>query len=216
MGAIRESNVKKTSNITQYVSTVRTALEKLNLSTEYSQSQIKDGYSDFNNPRSKIRKADDGLFGLSLGRYLATDGSIKHHSAPYKEAAKEDDQPINDPLYYVCKKYIQLSNSARKRGLDFDLSLYDIRKLIDTEKCYYTGVKLTTPVHLELTQLDRTVDRKDPNKGYVKGNVVACCHMANQFKAKIEYEFDEIANRKQVCKIVHKMFCDRRFPYALL
>ena len=89
----------------------------------------------------------------------------------------------------IAKKYLRLSNGARDRGLEFDLSLADVKKLLNTKRCFYTGVKLD-PVAED--QKDRTsFDRKDPKKGYVKGNVVACSYEANQFKSTFEHKIHD-------------------------
>lgn len=81
----------------------------------------------------------------------------------------------------VAEKYLQLMKSAEKRGKEFSLTIADVRKLVSTKRCYYTGVELSQ------TDGDRfmTVDRIDNEKGYVKGNVVACTHWANQIKNQL-------------------------------
>ena len=67
----------------------------------------------------------------------------------------------------VARKLVNLSNSAKSRGKEFNLNLTSIRNLMKAKHCYYTGVKLTNS--------NRTIDRVDNDKGYVIGNVVACC-----------------------------------------
>ena len=79
--------------------------------------------------------------------------------------------------YDVAKKYLQLQESARKRGKEFNITLSDVRTLLKKKVCHYTGMKFT-----DTENLKRTIDRVDNTKGYVKGNVVACSHIANQLK----------------------------------
>lgn len=77
----------------------------------------------------------------------------------------------------VAQKYLSLRSSANRRGKEFNLTLSDVRTLLKKKTCYYTGLKFTDEVNYQ-----RTVDRVDNTKGYVKGNVVACTHIANQLK----------------------------------
>lgn len=74
----------------------------------------------------------------------------------------------------VLENQLHYMKSAKKRNLDFNLTKGDIRKLLTRKTCYYTGEPLTDN--------NRSVDRLDNRKGYVKGNVVACTVKANQLK----------------------------------
>lgn len=88
---------------------------------------------------------------------------------------------------YVAKKLQLKAEDARKRGLDFKLTYTSMRNLMKAKRCYYTGLPLTMPrPGEEPSASDRTIDRVDSNKGYVPGNVVACCHAFNEMKSKIE------------------------------
>lgn len=80
----------------------------------------------------------------------------------------------------VAEKYVHLFKSAKRRGKDFDLELRDVHNLMKQKQCFYTGEAFT-----EGGDLSRTIDRIDCDKGYVKGNVVACTHLANQMKAQL-------------------------------
>ena len=77
----------------------------------------------------------------------------------------------------ILIKRLQLLRSAKKRNLDFNLSDEDVEELLKRKTCYYTGARFTSS-----SDYCRTVDRIDNKKGYVKGNVVACTHGANQLK----------------------------------
>ena len=48
--------------------------------------------------------------------------------------------------------------------------------------CYYTGRKMTISGYHKGVREAVTVDRKNPNRGYVKGNVVLCCSFINRMK----------------------------------
>lgn len=74
----------------------------------------------------------------------------------------------------VGEYWVKLRTSALRRGKDFNLTFSDVRKLMLKKKCEYTGAPLIG--------VNRTVDRLDPNKGYIKGNVYAVSPQANQAK----------------------------------
>lgn len=69
----------------------------------------------------------------------------------------------------VAKKMVNIHSSASSRNIEFGLTFEDVRKLLEYETCYYTGVPFT-----EEGNNARSFDRVDNNKGYVTGNVVAC------------------------------------------
>lgn len=70
-------------------------------------------------------------------------------------------------------------NSAKRRGLDFKLSLSDFEKLMDpSSKCSYCGA-----CH-ELTKVRGRLlyDRIDNTKGYTSDNVAISCNTCNRWK----------------------------------
>lgn len=102
----------------------------------------------------------------------------------------------------VARKYIQLQDSARKRCKEFSLSLVDVRTLLKKKTCHYTGMKFS-----EEPNLKRTVDRIDNTKGYIKGNVVACTHIANQLKEMLVENKDSPfkGNTKALKKFINSL-----------
>lgn len=102
----------------------------------------------------------------------------------------------------VVSKYCSIKSSAKSRGIEFNLSLTSVRNLLKSKKCYYTGE--TFGQHVK-----KSFDRKNPSKGYVKGNVVACSEKFNLFKERIEHMDSKasarlIKNLQMVHKTVHK------------
>lgn len=71
---------------------------------------------------------------------------------------------------------------SQKKGLAFDLDLDFLTGLFDEQggRCYYTGERMMIAGELSLFSL--SVDRKVPEKGYTKGNVVLCCNAVNTMK----------------------------------
>jgi hypothetical protein len=91
----------------------------------------------------------------------------------------------------VANKLRRKAQDAKTRGIEFSLTFQSMKNLMKAKRCYYTGIVLTEPVGLQDGDTgrgasDRTIDRIDGSKGYVPGNVVACCNAANNIKAQLE------------------------------
>lgn len=82
----------------------------------------------------------------------------------------------------VAKKMLSIEQSAKSRGLDFDLDFYEVKRLLLAKRCYYTGVILNDDTG---SPNKLSFDRIDNSKGYVHGNVVACAEKFNQLKANL-------------------------------
>ena len=82
----------------------------------------------------------------------------------------------------IVNKWLHLRKSADKRDKEFNLSISDVRSLMRRKTCAFTGVVLVDTYVGETPPNLRTIDRLDNDKGYVRGNVVACSHYINQAK----------------------------------
>jgi hypothetical protein len=89
------------------------------------------------------------------------------------------------PDIEVAKKMINLQQSATSRNIEFDLSFETVKSLMNRTNCYYTGVKFEDEGKMAFS-----IDRVDPKKGYIEGNVVACTIDINAKKANLT--IDEI------------------------
>ncbi len=76
--------------------------------------------------------------------------------------------------------------NAKKRGLEYTLKPLSLIKIYNQQRCYYLNVPLNVKSEKFSFFTKLTLDRKDSKKGYIKDNVVACSHMANQLKNLIE------------------------------
>lgn len=85
--------------------------------------------------------------------------------------------------YHIAQKYLLLLKRSKDKGLDFDLSLADIKRLLRLKRCYYTKEPLTD--HDPNLSSHRTFDRVDNKKGYTKDNVVVCATQFNQLKSNL-------------------------------
>lgn len=93
----------------------------------------------------------------------------------------------------VVKKWLALQQSCVKRGIKFDLPLQSLINLYKAKRCYYTGLPfIHKPDHMYML----TIDRIDNEKGYEKGNVVACTKRINHMKGDMTIrELRQLANK---------------------
>ena len=101
----------------------------------------------------------------------------------------------------IARKYLSKLENAKARGIEFKLTFIAYKNLVRSKKCFYTGIDLS---EVEGAADQRTIDRINPNKGYVSGNVVACCKAMNHMKAVMEKDGSIFLPNFQ--KAVGKMF----------
>lgn len=94
---------------------------------------------------------------------------------------------------YACgfqTMFTKYKGRIAKAGKEFNLDMDEFRKLI-TSKCTYCGVKpylKATASNCKFWPLHNTIDRLDPKKGYILGNVVPCCKQCNFAKNDLTHE----------------------------
>ena len=93
--------------------------------------------------------------------------------------------------------------SASNRNKDFNLTRTDIRRLLERKTCFYTGLPFSTK---EGSPYIRTIDRVNANRGYVKGNVVACCKVVNEFKNQLLENGNGLSLDRKVIKRMLTLF----------
>lgn len=110
---------------------------------------------------------------------------------------RNSDSPVKTLDIKILEAQLHYLKSAQKRSLDYNLTRSDIRLLLTRKTCYYTGELLTDD--------NRTVDRIDNRKGYVKGNVVACTWKANNLKEQL-FESRQIPSKflKRIIELMEK------------
>lgn len=88
-------------------------------------------------------------------------------------------QPTDNFEYQVATYYVYKVESCIRRGIPFELTLNQVKRLLKKKTCFYTGIKLTSVPH---TSQSWTLDRKDHKLGYTIENTVVACHLANKLK----------------------------------
>ena len=100
--------------------------------------------------------------------------------------------------------YLYKVHSSKERGIEFSLSLSDLRKIISKKKCYFSGQTIVS----EKNNPNRmTLDRLNNKLGYTKENIVPCAYWVNQLKGEL---FENPEGRfhtdvKTLMKIVSKI-----------
>ena len=79
----------------------------------------------------------------------------------------------------IAQKMVHIFESAKSRGLDFNMSFKEVKRLMNRKTCYFLGEPMNT---IPSSPKQRTFDRLDSTKGYVDGNVVACMMSINGAK----------------------------------
>lgn len=78
---------------------------------------------------------------------------------------------------YVAMKFLRTKLTAIERGITFELSLQDMKRLLSVKRCYYSSVLLTLEGEHAVS-----LDRIDCTEGYTKQNVVSCSKTVNGLK----------------------------------
>jgi hypothetical protein len=86
----------------------------------------------------------------------------------------------------IAKKYNQLRMSAEQRNLEFKLTPYNVKMLLEETHCQYTGTEFARGDPMT----HRSIERVDNNKGYVPGNVIPVTMFANKLRS--DHEIDRL------------------------
>jgi len=103
----------------------------------------------------------------------------------------------NKWLWYICK-----ARSVRN-NIDFNIEPDDI---IVPKKCPVLGIPLKMNT-MAAGDNSATVDRINPNKGYIKGNIVVISHRANKIKSNATCE--EIKKTYKWLKKLNKQYTNK-------
>ena len=85
----------------------------------------------------------------------------------------------------LAKRYVSLMNRANSKKLDFDLTLAQLKRILNRKRCYYTGEPIRvyeTSGGNSVPQDNLSIERVDATRGYVYDNIQAVSHKMNLFK----------------------------------
>lgn len=133
-------------------------------------------------PHSDFCKEKNSKIGLS---YTCRKCASKLHGEYFRSHKKENREKamrwkLANPLLH---KYREIKNSAKARGLVFELDIDEV-KIILNKPCHYCG-----------SEHSRGVDRMDNTIGYLKKNCLPCCEFCN--RAKFTRSYDEFKHWMQ-------------------
>lgn len=78
-----------------------------------------------------------------------------------------------------CKGYMKKIESSKSRNIEFSLSFIEFSELMSQTHCAYSGIKFDSDNRSSL-------ERVNPNEGYVTGNVVSVTVNANCDKSALD------------------------------
>lgn len=90
---------------------------------------------------------------------------------------------------YFTKKISSIKNNCKRNNVKFDLTVKNIMDLWNKQqgKCYYSNIPMSNSMkQLGFQAWDSpSIDRLEPNKGYVVDNIVWCIFAVNSFKSSL-------------------------------
>lgn len=97
---------------------------------------------------------------------------------------------LNYPNIMFGKALQQAKKRAEKRGTPFDLDKEYLMEIFEKQEgnCFYSGIKMNIVKedHASLHDpMKMSLDCIEPEKGYIKGNVVWSAYCVNTFKQKM-------------------------------
>lgn len=103
----------------------------------------------------------------------------------------------------IAEYYVRKAKEAKRRGIDFNLSLSDFKTLVKRKRCFYSNTLLTR----DGSRTTFTIDRINNKQGYTKENSVPCAKFVNTMKnVLIEDDLSELkVDLKMLKRIVNKL-----------
>lgn len=106
--------------------------------------------------------------------------------------------------YGIAMAYSKKVSNARERNIAFELSFEQFRELFLNKTCCITGEELGhhgRPVGMD----QHSLDRMDPAKGYVNGNIVVMAADLNSIKADLDKFLTSGISDEYMLKMIYKV-----------
>lgn len=141
---------------------------------------------------------------LSKEDYLELQEEVKTKGWVDRGGEDRSDEDYLNSDVALCKYYVYKAESSTKRGLDFDLSLSDFKRLVARKRCFFTGESL---VKVNGKPNTFTLDRLDNSIGYTKNNTVPCAKWVNELKNTLleDKTSSLFTDKKTLVKILSKI-----------
>lgn len=105
----------------------------------------------------------------------------------YSSYSKKRKDYFSDRRQIVSIKYRDYQNSAKRKGIEFNLTLEEVTDITKN------------PCHYCLVNEKIGIDRKDNTIGYIKSNSLPCCWICNRMKGNQLYK-----NFLEKCTLIAK------------
>lgn len=96
----------------------------------------------------------------------------------------------NDLDLFIYDNFYNAQYRAKKKNIEFTITSQDLKELWDSQKgkCALTGLNMT---HIKLegkVKTNLSIDRINPNLGYIKDNVQLVCNIVNVMKSDMNMD----------------------------
>jgi hypothetical protein len=129
--------------------------------------------------QAKYYAANKERIDLEKRKWLVNNPEARKLSVKkYKEANKEKAQQyiVDNYEWHIWSR---VSTRCKRSKVEFNLEVSDI---IIPDMCPYLGIKLTRIQGQGRQDTNPSIDRIDPSKGYIKGNIEVISDLANRMK----------------------------------
>jgi len=123
---------------------------------------------------------------LSVKEYNPTKTGAPRGACKKCENAQRNDHVSSSPYAYINRIFSKLKSARQKeeKPFDWEIEIDHVKELWDLQQgeCALSGVYLTWQAGEGKQEHNISIDRKDPNKGYVVGNVQLVAFRVNVMK----------------------------------
>jgi hypothetical protein len=137
----------------------------------------------------EVKTTDDFYYNRSRKCYMK---SCKKCNDKRVAEWQKDKRSRNDISFILSRRATEIRRRCRHKGMDYSEGLSDIlHKLWSKQggKCFYTGVVMDCACDYHTNPHSMTVDRIDPTKGYIDGNICLCTSISNRMKQDMSMEY---------------------------